>query len=75
MQQSSAPQKQEYCPGEPAPVAGIYEVLHAGHRGPHQAILLAGEIFPACRTCKGAVRFRLSRQADHINGDSDLGSR
>jgi hypothetical protein len=74
MQQSTAPQKKEYCPGELAPVAGIYEVLHAEHRGPHQAILLAGETFPCCRTCKDAVRFRLARHAEHINGDRDLGS-
>lgn len=74
MQQSTAPHKKEYRPGETAPVAGIYEVLHVAHRGSHTAILFAGEIFPACRTCKDAVRFRISRQADHLKDDSDLGS-
>lgn len=74
MQPSTAPQKKEYRPGEVAPAAGIYEVVHAGHRVPHVAILLDGEIFPSCRTCKEAVRFRLTRHADHISGDSDLAS-
>jgi hypothetical protein len=74
MQPSTAPQKEEYRPGETAPAAGIYEVLHAGHRASHTAILLRGETFPSCRTCKDKVRFRLSRGADHVSGDSDLGS-
>ena len=74
MQQSTAPQKKEYRPGEAAPAAGIYEVLHEGHRDPHQAILLAGEIFPACRTCKDAVRFRIARETDHVQADTDLSS-
>jgi hypothetical protein len=74
MQPSTAPQKEEYRPGEAAPAAGIYEVLHADHRAAHTAIVLRDEIFPACRTCKDAVRFRLARQADHVSGDTDLGS-
>jgi hypothetical protein len=72
MQPSTAPQKEEYRPGETAPAAGIYDVVHAGHRAPHVAILLAGEVFPCCRTCQDAVRFRLSRHADHVSGDTDL---
>lgn len=72
MHPSTAPQKEEYRPGETAPAAGIYEVVHAGHRMPHLAILLRGETFPSCRTCKDAVRFRLARPADHVSGDKDL---
>ena len=71
---STAPGKRQYCPGESAPTTGIYDVVHEGHRRPHVAILLAGEIFPACRTCKDAVRFTLARQANHVAGDADLGS-
>lgn len=74
MQPSTAPQKEEYRPGEAAPEGGIYEVVHASHRPAHTAILLRGEIFPSCRTCKDAVRFRLSRRADHASGDADLRS-
>jgi hypothetical protein len=74
MQSSSAPEKKTFRPGDTAPVAGIYDVVHDAHRPPHTAILLKDETFPACRTCKDAVRFTLSRNAIHVSGDSDLKS-
>jgi hypothetical protein len=75
MQSSSAPEKKAFRPGETALVSGIYEVVHDGHRAAHTAVLLKDEIFPACRTCKDAVRFMLGRRADHVSGDIDLGSK
>lgn len=73
MQSSTAPQKEEYRPGEAAPVGGIYEVIHAAHRPPHEVILTAGEVLPVCRSCGDAVRFRLARRAEHANRDLGQG--
>lgn len=41
------------------PKAGIYKVLHRGHRDPHEASLKADETFPSCRQCGDRVRFEL----------------
>lgn len=48
-----------YKPGEVVPAAGIYKVLHRGHRTPHEASLKASETFPSCRQCGDQVRFEL----------------
>ncbi len=48
-----------YKPGEIVPKAGIYEVLHQGHREPHEASLNASEVFPVCKICGAQVRFQL----------------
>ncbi len=61
-----------HCPGEIVPVSGVYAVQHNDHRSEHIAILLCGEAFPACRTCKDAVRFTLSRDVAHVAQDRDF---
>jgi len=48
-----------YRPGQVVPTAGIYKVLHRGHRDPHEASLRADETFPSCRKCGDQVRFQL----------------
>jgi hypothetical protein len=40
-----------YKPSEAVPVSGVYRVEHRGHRETHDAILRAGEVFPACSVC------------------------
>jgi hypothetical protein len=62
----------EYRPGQMAPATAIYLVVHKEHRPDHEAIIILGEEFPTCRTCKGAARFSVERQASHITHDFDF---
>ncbi len=48
-----------YKPGEVVPKAGIYRVLHADHRGPHETSLRSEQKFPPCKRCGTEVRFEL----------------
>src|ERR1041385_8392795 len=43
------------------PESGIYRVIHAAHRLPHEVTLLKGEKFPKCQKCSDAVTFQLLR--------------
>jgi hypothetical protein len=47
--------------GELIPESGIYRVVHAGHRLPHEVTLLRDEYFPKCAKCHDAVAFELVR--------------
>jgi hypothetical protein len=59
-------------PGDMALITGIYRVTHKGHRPDHYVAIIRGEEFPVCRTCRGAVRFTLQTQADHVTADFDF---
>ncbi len=57
--------------------AGIYNVLHSGHRPSHKAILQEGESFPECRRCGKAVLFEflepmIEGEVEHIGYDLDF---
>lgn len=57
--------------------AGIYKVLHLGHRPPHKAILQEGESFPDCRRCGTVVVFEflepvIEGEVEHIGYDPDF---
>jgi len=43
------------------PETGIYRVIHAQHRLPHEVTLLEGQTFPPCARCHEEVRFELVR--------------
>ncbi len=68
----SAPSSEHLAPGEYARVSGIYEALHVKHRADHEVLVIRGEEFPCCRTCKNAVRFRLIAPVDHVTHDWDF---
>src|SRR5690242_15451135 len=63
-----------YRSGEAVRQSGIYEVLHdRDHREAHEVVMISGERFPDCETCKEKVRFRLIRTAPYIFQDEDFG--
>ena len=62
-----------YRAGDTIRQSGIYEVLHdREHRETHEAVMIGGEHFPDCETCKDKVRFRLIRTAPYIFQDEDF---
>jgi hypothetical protein len=48
-----------YKSSETIPESGIYRVVHAQHRLPHEVTLIEGQIFPPCAKCRDEVRFEL----------------
>ena len=43
--------------GEKVPESGIFRVVHAEHRLPHEVTLIRGTEFPRCSKCKEQVTF------------------
>ncbi len=67
------PNGRRYRSGEVVRQSGIYEVVHEReHRETHEVVMISGETFPACDTCKDKVRFRLIRTAPYIFQDEDF---
>lgn len=59
--------------GEVVRQSGIYEVIHdRNHREAHEVVMISGECFPDCETCKEKVGFRLVRTAPYIFQDEDF---
>ena len=59
-------------PGFTVPKSGIYRAIHEGHRGEHYVTAVRGDEFPACRKCRGEVRFVLWIEAEFVNHDWDF---
>lgn len=58
-------------PGDSVPVSGIYDVIHDkidgdNHAEEHRVTALRGEVFPSCRVCRDAAKYRLNLAAEHI---------
>jgi hypothetical protein len=53
---------QLYKSSDTIPESGVYRVLHAEHRLPHEVTLIAGQTFPPCVKCHAEVRFELMRE-------------
>ncbi|HTV66396.1 MAG TPA: hypothetical protein VMD98_12375 [Bryocella sp.] len=67
------PASRRYCAGDTVRQSGIYEVIHdRSHREAHEVVMISGEHFPDCETCKEKVRFRLVRTAPYIFQDEDF---
>jgi len=63
----------QYRAGDSVRQSGIYEVVHdRAHREVHEVVMISGESFPDCETCKDKVRFRLVRTAPYIFQDEDF---
>jgi len=67
------PNSRRYRCGDTVRQSGIYEVIHdREHREAHEVVMISGEHFPDCETCKEKVRFRLVRTAPYIFQDEDF---
>ncbi|HEX4606144.1 MAG TPA: hypothetical protein VH724_19240 [Candidatus Angelobacter sp.] len=51
-----------YKSSDAIPASGVYRVIHAQHRLPHEVTLIEGQTFPPCAKCHEEVRFRLMRE-------------
>ncbi len=47
--------------------SGIYRVYHREHRLAHEVTLVAGQRFPRCGRCRGAVKFELVKSAPYLS--------
>jgi hypothetical protein len=67
------PGSRRYRCGDLVRQSGIYEVIHdRNHRDAHEVVMISGQNFPDCETCKEKVRFRLVRTAPYIFQDEDF---
>lgn len=55
-----------YKSAETIPESGVYRVIHAQHRLPHEVTLLRGQVFPPCGKCHEEVRFELVRELPQL---------
>lgn len=58
--------------GAVIPDSGIYRVIHAAHRLPHEVTLLKGETFPKCQKCADAVTFQIIRVVKYTEAVRNL---
>ncbi len=66
-------QNRNYRPGDTVRQSGIYEVVHdRAHRDSHEVVMISGDRFPPCETCRDRVRFRMVRSATYIFFDQDF---
>jgi hypothetical protein len=63
---------EQFKTGAVIPDSGIYRVIHAAHRLPHEVTLLKGEAFPKCQKCADAVIFQLIRVVKHTEAVRNL---
>ncbi len=72
MKGSAVRDARSFKPGQLVPISGLYTVVHQNHRAEHQVLAIRGDEFPACRICKGEVRFHPMQVVPYITHDFDL---
>ncbi|HJW99041.1 MAG TPA: hypothetical protein VJ453_02730 [Terriglobales bacterium] len=66
-------QQPQWKPGDSIQESGVYEVIHSNCRSPvKDAIFIAGQELPPCRSCGSRVRFRLRQTIPSIFDDQDF---
>ncbi len=58
----------DLLPGTLCNQSGIYQVIHRAHRTAHKVLVRAGDLFPRCKGCGDAVRFRLIKPVSEPSG-------
>ena len=58
--------KEQFKTQQLVPLTGLYRIVHRAHRLPHEALLLAGEVFPRCAKCNDQVQFELLTAAPGV---------
>ncbi len=53
--------------GQKVPESGIYRVVHAEHRLPHEVTLIKDTEFPRCSKCKEHVTFEIVSLAPRVD--------
>jgi hypothetical protein len=61
-----------FATGSVIPESGIYRVIHARHRLPHEVTLVEGQQFPRCSKCQSDVVFELIHPAPSIQADQSF---
>jgi hypothetical protein len=61
-----------YLANQTVPASGIYRVIHQGHAGPEELVLIRNASFPACTQCRKAVKYELIHAAPHLSEDEDF---
>lgn len=56
----------DLLPGALCSQSGVYQVIHNAHRPPHKVLLRARDLFPRCKVCGDAVRFRLVKKVNQL---------
>jgi hypothetical protein len=68
----------ELAPRQRVQRDSVFWIHHAGHRKPHLAIVLEGQLLPPCSRCGTKVRYVLAAGSsqqwglDYINEDPDF---
>jgi hypothetical protein len=68
----------ELAPRQRVQHDSVFWIHHAGHRKPHLAIVLEGQLLPPCSSCGGNVRYVLAAESsqkwglNYISEDPDF---
>jgi hypothetical protein len=64
---------QKFAPNQTVNRDSVFWILHLGHRKPHLAIVLKGQLLPSCSSCGANVRYVLAEQSSQQWGLNYIG--